>query len=103
MFPDANTASIVDRIGNRARHSTDAGFAETLYAIEPPRLQTIDINLRLLGDIHDGRKTVGEIAHAVMPRARKFAVPGNGVGCDLRALDEGADHIGLSNQGIDNQ
>ena len=103
MLSDSDAASIVDGIAKCSGHGPDAGFAETLYAIEPARLQAVDVELRLFGNVHDGRKAVGQVADAVMARARKFAIPRNGVGGDLRALDQRPDHVGLGNQRVDHQ
>src|SRR5712691_8843560 len=77
VLPNPHPAGVVNGVGNGARHAADGGFAEALHAIEPARLQTVDVDLRRLGNVHDGRKPVGQVTDAVMSRARKFAVPGN--------------------------
>ncbi len=101
MLANAHAAGVVDGVGDGARHRADTGFAEAFDAIEPARLVTVDENLGLLRRVHDGREPIGQIADAVVARAGEFAVPGDGVGGNLGAFNEGANHIGFGDQRVD--
>ena len=48
-------------------------------------------------------KPVRQIAHAVVARSWKFAIPRNGVGRNLSALHQRSHHVGLGDQRIDHQ
>ena len=50
--------------------------------------------------LHDRRQPVGQIADAVVQRARKFAVPRNGVGSHRSALHQRSMLIGVGQQRI---
>ena len=50
--------------------------------------QAIDEHVGRLRRLHDRRQPIGQIADAVVPSARKFPVPRNGVGRHLRALHQ---------------
>src|SRR6266849_6655580 len=84
MLADADAAGVVDRVRQRARHGADAGLAEALDAVEPPRLEAVDVHLRLLRHVHDRRQPVREVPDAVMLGAGELAIPRNRVGGDLR-------------------
>src|SRR4029077_4482215 len=103
MLANAYAACVVNRIRQSAGHSADAGLAEALDAVEPPRLEAVDVHLRLLRHVHDGRQAVREIPDAVMTRAGEFAVPWNRIGRDLRALDERSDHVRFGDQRVDHE
>src|SRR5262249_6057282 len=101
VLADAYAARVVNRIRERARHGADAGFAEALDPVEPPRLEAVDVDLRLPGHVHDRRQPVREIADAVVLRAWELAVPRNRIGRDLRTLDERPDHVGFGHERVD--
>src|SRR5580658_4106723 len=101
MLPDSHAAGIVNGVRDRAWNRADAGLAKTLDAIKPTRLQAVDIDLRYFRNVHDGRQSVGQVADAVVARAREFAVPRNAVGGELRALYQRSHHIGFGDQRID--
>src|SRR6185369_11237192 len=85
------------------RHGADAGLAKTFHAVEPARFQAVYVELGLFWNVHDGRETIRQVADAVVPSAREFAVPGNRVGGDLHALDQRPNHVGFGYQRVDDE
>src|SRR5262252_4472070 len=73
MLANPNAACVVNGVGQRARHGADARLAEALDAVEPARLEAVDVHLRLRRHVHDGRQPVRQIADAVMPRTGELA------------------------------
>src|SRR5438876_1753411 len=103
MLADAHAARVIDGVGESARHGSNTGFAETLYAVEPAGFQAVDVELGLLRNVHDGGEPVGEVADAVVAGAGEFAVPWNRVGGGLSALYQRSHHVGFRYQRIDDQ
>src|SRR5437588_4723243 len=88
MLADPHAARVVNCVRERSGNRTNAGFAEALYPVEPAGLEAIDVQLCHLGNVHYGRKPVRQVADTVMASTWKLSVPGNGIGCNLGALDE---------------
>src|SRR6058998_627197 len=103
MLADSDAAGVVNGVRNCGGYRTNAGFAEALHSVEPARLQTIEIKLRHLRDVHDRRQPVGQIPDAVMTRTWKFSIPRNRIGCHLRTFDKRSDHIGFGDKWIDDK
>src|SRR5262245_19721961 len=80
MLPNADPASVVDGIGNRARRASDRGLSEALRAEVPARLQAVDEDVFLLRCIHDRRHSIREVTDRVVPLSGEFPVPRNRVG-----------------------
>ena len=78
MLPDPDAARVVDGICDGGRDAADGRFAETLDSVVPARLQAVDEDLGLLGNVHDGGEPVRQITDAVVTRTGKFPIPGKG-------------------------
>ena len=103
MFPDPYAARVVDGVGNGSRHRADGGLAETFHAVEPARLEAVNIHLRRFRNVHDRGQAIRQITDGIVARSGKLAVPRNWFGRDLRAFNQRADHVRLGNQWIDDQ
>src|SRR5262245_60451647 len=66
LLSNSDTARVVDRVCDRTRHGSDSSFTETLDAVKPAWLKTIDEDLRLIGNIHNGRQAVRQVAYCIM-------------------------------------
>src|SRR5207249_10069808 len=103
MLADSHATSIIAGIRYRDRNRPDAGFTEAFGPKEPTWLEAVDEHLGLLGNIHDRRNPIRQIAHAVMACTRKFAVPRNGVRRHLKTFYQRAVHVGLGDKRIHSQ
>src|SRR5262249_21373777 len=81
MLADAHATSVVDRVCQCCRNRSDGCFRETLGSKKPARLQAVDEHVNLLiWNVHDGRKSVREVADAMVAETWKFTIPRNGFG-----------------------
>ena len=101
VLSDPYSAGVVNGVGKGSGNSADAGFAETLNAVEPAGLQAVDEQLCLLRRVHDGRQAIGKVTDAVVPGAGEFPVPWDRVGSDLSAFDQRSHHVGFRYQWVD--
>jgi hypothetical protein len=101
MFPDSDSAGIVNGVRYCAWYATDRGFSHAFYSEEPAWLQAVDEDLCLFRNIHDCREPIGQIANAVVTGAWKFPIVRNRVRRHLSALDQRSFHIAFSQQRVD--